>query len=72
MAELTIPYLESLSTGELIDLAVKNGLDIPPGLERVFIIEELLYLDHDAEGVSAQSAGAESADATCADAPSAS
>jgi hypothetical protein len=44
--KLTIPYLESLSTGELIDLADKRGLDIPPGLERVFIIEELLYLDH--------------------------
>ena len=51
MAELTLPYLESLSTGELVELAVKNGLDIPPGLERVFIIEELFYLDHDAEGV---------------------
>jgi len=51
LAELTLPYLESLSTGELVALAVKNGLDIPPGLERVFIIEELFYLDHDAEGV---------------------
>jgi len=61
LAELTIPYLESLSTGELIELAVKNGLDIPPGLERVFIIEELFYLDHDAEGASAQSAGAKNA-----------
>jgi hypothetical protein len=49
LAELTLPYLESLSTGELIELAVKNGLDIPPDLERVFIIEELFYLDHDAE-----------------------
>jgi hypothetical protein len=49
LAELTLPYLESLSTGELIELAVKNGLDIPPGLERVFIIEELFYLDHDTE-----------------------
>jgi len=46
---MTIPYLESLSTGELIELAVKSGLDIPPGLERVFIIEELFYLDHEAE-----------------------
>ena len=49
LAELTLPYLESLSTGELIELAVKNGLDIPPGLERGFIIEELFYLDHEAE-----------------------
>jgi len=47
--KLTIPYLESLSTGELIKLADKRGLDIPRGLERVFIIEELFYLDHDAE-----------------------
>ena len=49
LAELTISYLESLSTGELIELAAKHGLDIPPGLERGFIIEELLYLDYDAE-----------------------
>ena len=46
MADLTIPYLESLSTGELLNLADKCGLDIPPGLERVFIIEELLYLGY--------------------------
>jgi hypothetical protein len=44
-----IPYLESLSTGELIMLAEKCGLDIPIGLERVFIIEELYYLGHDSE-----------------------
>jgi len=47
--ELTIPYLESLSTGEVIELADQRGLDIPSGLERVFIIEELLYLDHNEE-----------------------
>ena len=34
--------LESLSTGELIKLAEGIGIDIPPGLERIFIIEELL------------------------------
>jgi hypothetical protein len=34
--------LESLSTGELIKLADSYGIDIPPGLERIFIIEELL------------------------------
>ena len=34
--------LESLSTGELIKLADSFGIDIPPGLERIFIIEELL------------------------------
>jgi len=34
--------LESLSTGELIKLAEDVDIDIPPGLERIFIIEELL------------------------------
>jgi len=47
LAELTLAYLESLSTGELIELAAGNGVDIPSGLERVFIIEELMYLTHD-------------------------
>jgi hypothetical protein len=36
------PRLESLSTGELIELADNYGIDIPSGLERIFIIEELL------------------------------
>ena len=35
-------WLESLSTGELVKLADGFGIDIPPGLERIFIIEELL------------------------------
>jgi len=34
--------LESLSTDELVKLADTYGIDIPPGLERIFIIEELL------------------------------
>ena len=36
------PWLESLSTNELIKLAEGLGIDIPAGLERIFIIEELL------------------------------
>jgi len=40
-----MPYLESLSTDELVELADRNGLDIPPGLERVFVIGELLELE---------------------------
>jgi hypothetical protein len=36
------PWLESLSTGELVKLADSFGIDIPFGLERIFIIEELL------------------------------
>jgi len=35
-------WLESLSNGELINMAEGIGIDIPPGLERIFIIEELL------------------------------
>jgi len=34
--------LEGLSTGELVKLAESIDIDIPPGLERIFIIEELL------------------------------
>jgi hypothetical protein len=41
---LTRPHLESLSTDELIKLADGFGIDIPYGLERIFIIEELLDL----------------------------
>lgn len=37
-------YLESLTTRELIKLADGFGMDIPPGLERIFIIGELLDL----------------------------
>jgi len=36
------PWLGSLSTDELIKLADSYGIDIPFGLERIFIIEELL------------------------------
>ncbi|MDR3019408.1 MAG: DUF4912 domain-containing protein [Treponema sp.] len=39
---LSRTWLEGLSTGELIKLADSYGIDIPPGLERIFIIEELL------------------------------
>jgi len=39
---LSRPWLERLSTSELVKLADSFGIDIPPGLERIFIIEELL------------------------------
>jgi hypothetical protein len=39
---LTRDGLNSLSTSELVKLADTYDIDIPPGLERVFIIEELL------------------------------
>ncbi|MDR1058560.1 MAG: DUF4912 domain-containing protein [Treponema sp.] len=35
-------FLEDLSTGELIRLADQHGIDIPPELDRIFIMEELL------------------------------
>ena len=39
---LTRAYLETLSAAELLKLADKYYVDIPDGLERIFIIEELL------------------------------
>ena len=39
---LTRTWLESKSTGELVKLADNFGIDIPHGLERIFIIQELL------------------------------
>jgi len=39
--------LDSLSTDELVKLADTYGIDIPPGLERIFIIEELLEAVND-------------------------
>jgi hypothetical protein len=41
-ARLVRPYLDSLTTRELARIADNCGIDIPPHLERVFIIEELL------------------------------
>jgi hypothetical protein len=45
LAELTLAHLESLSTPELAELAGTYSIDIPPGMDRAFIIEELLYLN---------------------------
>ncbi|GHV90731.1 DUF4912 domain-containing protein [Spirochaetia bacterium] len=42
---MTRPYLESLTTSELVRIADRFGIDIPPCLERIFIIEELLEID---------------------------
>ncbi|MFP3089774.1 DUF4912 domain-containing protein [Treponema sp. TIM-1] len=53
---LTRSYLESLTTAELAKLADSYGVDIPPGTERVFIIEELL----DPEGGEPDGSGRES------------
>jgi hypothetical protein len=39
---LVRPYLDSLTTQELVRIADSFGIDIPPNLERIFIIEELL------------------------------
>ena len=52
MDTYTTQFLERLSTDELISLAVKHGLDVPAELERIFIINELLYLDTDGIGKS--------------------
>ena len=49
---LNTQYLEKLSTDELFRLAEKHGIDIPAGIERVFIIEELLYIGKDGVGIT--------------------
>jgi hypothetical protein len=41
---LTRSGLESMTTAELVRVADSFGIDIPPGLDRVFVIEELLDL----------------------------
>jgi hypothetical protein len=51
---LTRSYLEGLSSDELIRLADRHGIDIPFGLERIFIIEELLdFVLDDVPGITA-------------------
>ena len=43
-APVTQAYLESLTTSDLIKMADNFGVEIPPDLDRIFIIEELLEL----------------------------
>jgi hypothetical protein len=48
-ARLNRPFLERLTTSELVKLADRAGIDVPSGLERILIIEELLEALDDAE-----------------------
>ena len=41
---VTRTHLESLATSDLIKMADSFGIDIPPDLDRIFIIEELLEI----------------------------
>jgi hypothetical protein len=43
------PFLERLTTAELLKLADRAGIDVPSGLERIIIIEELLESMEDVE-----------------------
>ncbi|MDR1325480.1 MAG: DUF4912 domain-containing protein [Treponema sp.] len=47
------PYLESLTTQELVQLADSFGIDIPPELDRIFIIEELMESAEEEEAAEA-------------------
>jgi hypothetical protein len=47
---LTKAYLDTLATSELTRLADSLGIDIPPDLDRLFIIEELLELNLESDG----------------------
>lgn len=49
-------YLETLSTTDLVALADENGIDIPEGLNRRFIIGELLDIAEDDRSTEADSA----------------
>ncbi|MDR2900992.1 MAG: DUF4912 domain-containing protein [Treponema sp.] len=42
-------YLETLTTGELVKMADTQGIDIPPDLERIFIIQEIIEAEADFE-----------------------
>ncbi|MDR1617553.1 MAG: DUF4912 domain-containing protein [Treponema sp.] len=44
VTRFTRVFLESLSTDELVKLADSHGIDIPPDLERIFIMDELLEI----------------------------
>jgi hypothetical protein len=48
------PYLETLATHELVQLADSFGVDIPPELDRLFIIEELLFAVEDEKDASVE------------------
>jgi hypothetical protein len=47
-ARLDRSFLERLTTAELVKLADRAGIDVPPGLERIVIIGELLETLEDA------------------------
>jgi uncharacterized protein len=54
MASVKTDRLEALSLEELYALADRTGLDLPPGLERPFVIEEILeVLEDDSEDLLA-------------------
>jgi hypothetical protein len=53
-ALVTKTYLESLTTRELTRLADSRGLDIPPDLDRPFIIEEILEQEEDEDDLEIQ------------------
>ena len=46
---LTLPYLETLSSADLISLADDYGIDVPDNLSRRFIIGELLEVAQELE-----------------------
>jgi hypothetical protein len=50
---VTRAHLESLTTSDLIRMADNLGIDIPPDLDRIFIIEELLEITSFNEDASA-------------------
>jgi len=58
--KVTRAHLESMTTSDLISMADNLGIDIPPDLDRIFIIEELLEIASPDEAVE-DAAGASDA-----------
>lgn len=60
---LTRAYLESLTTPDILKMADDLGMDIPPELDRIFIIEEMLDLSSaEEEAPDTAAEGAEAID----------
>ena len=63
----TRAYFESITTNELIRIADNLGIDIPPDLDRKFIIEELLEITSPDEPAEDTASAADTPDASAGD-----
>jgi hypothetical protein len=59
-------FLESVTTTELLKLADRAGIDLPPGLDRTIVIEELLETGEPEKAGDKQNLGGENPDGKAA------